>query len=155
MKVEHARNGRSARLSYEGNTIVEAHEQIRMRRDYIIVEPLPVEHSSLLEVVEHVKPLRGLVKAVGPGVYPKRYDHPDKSRRTKMWDSPCFRQTEVRVGDVVELGGYEFGGYTFQQFLWGATVHIIVREEDVSGIVCDALLARAIEDQCDMPREAA
>ena len=126
---------RSAALSQESATYVPADTKIRMRRDYIIVEPLPVVHSAVLEVVEHTKPLRGVVKAVGPGHYPKRYNHPDKHTRTKMWDSNTFQPCDVKVGDEVELGGVEFGGYSFPSFMWGAKKHLIVREADVSGVV--------------------
>jgi len=126
---------RSAELSWESLTIVRADESIRCRRDYLVVEPLEVDHGTVLAVVQHTKPLRGIVKAVGPGCYPKRYDHPDKHRRTKVWDSRTFQPTEVKVGDVIELGGYDFGGYAFQTFLWGDKVHLICREGDVSGVV--------------------
>lgn len=125
----------SAELCQKSPTYIDADAKLRCLRDQMIVEPLPVDHSSILEVIEYVKPLRGVVKVVGPGHYPKRYDHPDKHRRTKMWDSKQFQPTEVKVGDIVELGGYEFGGYGFQQFLWGNKMHIFCREADVSGIV--------------------
>jgi co-chaperonin GroES (HSP10) len=127
--------GRSAELSWDSLTDVPADKTIRCRRDYMIVEPLKVDHGTMIEVIEHTKPLRGIVKAVGPGCYPKRYDHPDKHRRTKTWDSRAFLPTQVRVGDVVELGGYEYGGYAFQTFVWGDKEHLICRELDVSGVV--------------------
>lgn len=128
-------SGRSAELSHDSATRVAAHENIRCRRDYIVVEPLKVDHRVPFMVIERTKPLRGIVKAVGPGHYPKRYDHPDKHVRTKTWDSRTFQPTEVKVGDVVELGGYEYGGYAFQTFMWGDVLHVICREADVSGIV--------------------
>jgi len=135
MGIQHAANGRSANLSHDSATIVEAHEQIRCRRDYIIVEPMVADLSRVLTVIERTKPVRGIVKAVGPGHYPKRYDHPDKHVRTKTWDAKSFQPTECKVGDIVELGGIEFGGYSFQTFLWGDKVHLVCREADVSGIV--------------------
>jgi len=131
----HSTGGRSAELSWASLSHIAAHEIIRCRRDYIVVEPLEVDHGSLLVVRERTKPLRGIVKAVGPGHYQKRYDHPDKHRRTKTWDSRVFQPTEVKPGDIVELGGYQYGGYAFQTFLWGDKVHLICREADVSGIV--------------------
>ncbi len=124
--------GRSARLSHDGNTYVPAEATIRCLRDQIIVEPLDVPLSTTLQVIEHTRPVRGVVRAVGPGCYPKRYDHPEKHRRTKMWDSKVFQRTEVKVGDVVELGGIDLGGYAFQTFLWGTKIHLICREADVS-----------------------
>ena len=72
---------------------------------------------------------------MGPGHYPRRYDNYDKSRRTKTWLSKSFQPTEVKVGDIVELGGIEFRGYDFPTFLWGGKKHAFVREADVSGII--------------------
>lgn len=135
MSVLRADDGRSAELSQKSATRIPADQTIRPLRDQMIVEPLEIEHSDTLLVIEQTKPVRGIVKAIGPGHYPKRYDHPDKHRRTKMWDSKRFQPTEIKVGDVVELGGYDFGGYGFQQFYWGDKLHIICREADVSGIV--------------------
>jgi len=130
----HATGARSAELSWASPTLVAAHESIRCRRDYMVVEPLDVDHGTTLIVREHTKPLRGIVKAVGPGHYPKRYNHPDKHRRTRTWDSKTFQPTQVKPGDVVELGGYGLGGYNFQTFLWGDKVHLVCREADVSGV---------------------
>lgn len=128
-------SARSAELSLEALTLIPADSNIRPLRDHIVVEPLPIERNGVLEVVERTKPLRGRVVAVGPGHYPKRYDHPDKHRRSKMWDSTVFQETEVKVGDIVELGGYNHGGYSFPQIMWGGKPHLICREADVVGIV--------------------
>lgn len=139
MGVKLKTNGMGGELSYASTTYIHPEESIRPMHDFIIVEPLNVEHSALLEVIEHTKPLRGLVKAVGPGHYPLCYDHPDKHKRTKMWRSKTFQPTEVKVGDVVELGAVRIDGritgYSFQQIMWGSKMHIICREADVSGIV--------------------
>ena len=126
--------GRSAALSYDGNTILPASAVLKMRHDYMAVEPLGVFHSLVLAVVERIRPVRGIVKAIGPGTYPNRYDHPDKHRRTKMWKSRTFQPTQVQVGDIVELGMVDGNGYAFQTFLWGDTVHLICTERDVSGV---------------------
>lgn len=139
MTVKLSANGRGGELSYASTTYIAPEEQIKPLHDYIVVEPLGVEHSAILTVIEHTKPLRGIVKAVGPGHYPMRYDHPDKHRRTKMWRSKTFLPTQVKVGDVVELGAVKIEGrivgYSFQQIYWGTTMHIMCREADVSGIV--------------------
>ena len=100
----------------------------------MIVEPLEVEHSKTLFVKESHRPVRGIVRAIGPGHYPMRYNHPDKHQRSKMWLSTHFQPTEVQVGDTVELGGVEYGGYSFQTFVWGDKLHLICSERDVSGI---------------------
>ena len=134
MKIEET-GPNSGRLSHESSTAIPASAKLRPLRDQIIVEPLPILHSRVIVVVEQTKPVRGIVKAVGPGCYPKVYDHADKHTRQKMWDSPVFRQTMLRVGDVVELGGYDLRGYSFQTLMWGDVMHIICREEDVSAVV--------------------
>lgn len=126
---------RSARISHDSSTAIPADAKIRPLRDQLIVEPLNVVLSQTIITHEDTKPLRGIVKAAGPGHYPKCYDHEEKHRRTKMWDSDVFHPTQVKVGDVVELGGYGIGGYSFQTLHWGEKLHIICREADVSGIV--------------------
>lgn len=139
MSVKLNANGRGGELTSNSITYIEPTKDIKPTQDYIIVEPLSVMHSLVLDVIEHTKPLRGLVKAVGPGHYPLVYDHPDKNRRTKMWRSKVFLPTQVKVGDIVELGGVRVDGrihgYSFQQITWGSKTHIICREADVSGIV--------------------
>ena len=131
------REGRGKRIDHRTTTLVPESEGIRALRDAIIVEPLEWVPSKILWAAYTGFPLRGLVKAVGPGTYPKRYDGP-KGRRTKMWESKSFRATEVKAGDIVELGGLELGGYIgFTTFLWGSKEHLICREEDIVGIVND------------------
>ena len=44
-----------------------ANERIRPLHDYLVIEPLAVDHGGLLEIIEHTLPLRGRVVAVGPG----------------------------------------------------------------------------------------
>ena len=128
-------NSRSSELSFKGSTYVDPARQIRPLRDQIIVEPLDVDHATQIVVIEDTKPVRGIVKAVGPGHYPKQYDHPDKHRRTKMWDSTHFQPTQIKVGDIIQLGSPQDGrGYSFQTFLWGTVPHLIAREADVCGV---------------------
>lgn len=132
--LEHARGGRSASLSHKDGTTIPGSASMRMLKDWIVIEPLESKLSSRLIVIEEMKPLRGIVRSVGKGIYPKRYDHPEKHRRTKMWNSKVFRPTQVQVGDTVELGGRENGGYAFQTFYWGDKLMLLAREEDVCGI---------------------
>jgi co-chaperonin GroES (HSP10) len=133
--------GRSAELSYDSTTYIAPDEQIRPLHDYLVVEPLGVEHSQILTVIEHTKPLRGLVKAVGPGHYPLCYDN-EKGRRTKMWRSKTFQPTQIKPGDIVELGAVKIdgrmAGYSFQSVMWGTKPHLLCREADVSGVVVDS-----------------
>ena len=138
---------RSARVTHDSNTSVPAEAKLRPLRDQIIIEPLPRVHSQIILTHEDTKPLRGIVKAVGPGHYPKKYcschsicygngcRNPSKGERKWMWDSKVFHPIALKVGDVVELGGAEFKGYSFQNLNWGGVEHIICREMDVSGVI--------------------
>lgn len=116
-------------------TFIPGDEKIRPLRDQIVVEPIDVVYSRYILVDRRERPLRGKVLAVGPGCYPKRYDHPEKHKRTKMWDSRRFRPCDVKVGDIVELGGSEIGGYAFEQYQWGDKRVLLCREADVAGVV--------------------
>lgn len=137
-------NGRGGELSASSLTYIAPDEQIKPLHDHIVVEPLGIEHSRILTVIENIKPVRGIVKAVGPGHYPLRYDN-EKGRRTKMWRSSTFQPTQVKVGDLVELGAVNIdgriAGYSFQQIQWGSVMHIVCREADVAGIVVDEEVA--------------
>lgn len=124
---------RGVRMGNELLEFVKKSERIRPLRDHIVVEPLPIERTIMLDSIW--KPTRGKVLAVGPGCYPKKYDG-DKGKRTKTWDSKAFRPCDVKVGDVVELGGRELGGYLHQTIRWGAKEVVVCREEDVA-VVCE------------------
>lgn len=119
------------RVGNEVLDFVSDQETIRPLRDVIIVEPLEMDHGTSLHVVYRGKALRGTVVAVGPGVYPKKYDGP-KGKRSKSWDSKHFRPCDVKVGDVVDLGGGEIGGYLFQTIRWGTKEVVMCREQDVA-----------------------
>lgn len=130
-------HGRGAEMSFKDKTTIseEEFQNMRMLRDQILIEPLDVEYSAVIHVIRETKPLRGIVKKVGPGHYPLRYNHPDKGKRTKSWTGKVFQPTQVNPGDVVELGGQEIRGYNFQTVYVGNKLHIICREADVCGIV--------------------
>lgn len=122
---------RGVRLGNESITGFSADTKIRPLSDRIVLEPLDWEPSKVIKVVYHGRPLRGIVKAIGPGCYPKRYDGP-KGKRTKQWDSKAFLRCEAKVGDVVELGGLEMKGYLFPTIWWGGVEHVMCRERDAT-----------------------
>lgn len=134
MSHEDITGGRGVRVGNELLACIRADEQIRPLRDQIVVEPLPLDHGTSLSVVYGGKPVRGRILAVGPGVYPKRYNG-RKGQRTKSWDSKHFRPCDLKVGDIVDLGGLELGGYLFPRVLWGDKDVVICREEDVAIVV--------------------
>lgn len=120
--------------------------QFRPLGDRILLRPLKWEPSRILEVVRYGRTLRGEVMAVGPGVNPIKYKPGANGPKSKMDYSRHFRPTEVKVGDVVELGGlniYDGKGYQFTEVLIGAETFVICTERDVA-MVCET---------SDVPRE--
>lgn len=137
MKFSPSKIGRGLDASSESLTLIPAGAKIRMLRDQMMVAPTGVVHSRVLIVQSNTKPVRGTVIAIGPGAYPKIYDHADKHKRTKYRDSKRFLPTEVKVGDTVELGGAELGGYSFEGLYYGDKYVIMCSERDVAGVVYD------------------
>lgn len=117
--------------------IVDSVASVRLLGDRILLKPLAWEPSKLIEVVRHGRPLRGLVMAIGPGIHPicKRVKHGDKQR---VEYSKRFRPTEVKPGDVVELGGlniFDGKGYDFPEVVVGNETMLICTERDVCMVV--------------------
>jgi len=131
-KIQPKSRDMGAELSLKDRTELETYP--RMLRDHMLVEPVDEIYSAIIYVPQGGKPMKGIVRAVGPGHYPKQYDHPDKKKRKKMWDGKTFQPTECKVGDKVELGGSQYGGYSFQTLYVAGKLHLICREADVAGI---------------------
>lgn len=124
------------RLESQRHEVIAPTERLRPLRDQIIVRPLQWTPSRTIQIAGNARrTLRGEAVAVGPGCYPKRYNRD----RSKTWDSPAFRPTQVKVGDIVELGGLENDGYSFPTVLIGTELHVICREEDVVGVTAPTL----------------
>lgn len=103
--------------------------------DRIFVRPLPGLTSKIIDVVHSGKTLRGSVVAVGPGYRLKKLYRNSRGEVYKSGETGRVRPTEVKVGDVVELGGKEIGGYTFPKINIGNVEHVICQEQDVTMIV--------------------
>jgi len=124
------------RIERKRNDWVDAGATIRPLRDRIVVKPLNWTPSKIIFIAgDERKPLRGEVIAVGPGAYQKRYYKDLKGETYKVGETGRVIPTEVKVGDVVELGGLELNGYDFPQIVIGTEVHVICQEADVCGIV--------------------
>ncbi len=111
---------------------------LRMMGDKILVRPLKWEPSKLLEVVRHGRPVRGEIVAVGPGCNAKKYTRDHAGQKTGFKYSKHFRPTEVKVGDIVELGGidiFDGTGYAFTEVVVGNETMLICQEADVCGVV--------------------
>lgn len=126
MNINPYRFQRGGELSHKTRTSIPAEAKLRPLRDVLIVEPFEHTLSAIIAVIHEDKPVRGLVKAAGPGCYPKRYNGP-KGQRTKMWDSKALRPCDVKPGDIVQ-----FGSFAFDSFYWGDRLHLMMREEDIT-----------------------
>lgn len=123
-----------AELSFKDRTDFPEGTKLRMLHDQMLVEPIDIPYSAIIYCINNNKPMRGIVRAIGPGHYPLKYNGP-KGKRTKSWRSKEFQPTECKPGDTVELGGLQYGGYSFQTVYIGGKLHLICREADVCGIV--------------------
>lgn len=124
----------------QGNELlawIKASEHIRPLRDQLVIEPLPLDLNSSLEVVYRGKPVRGIVRAVGPGRHPIKYFDSQGNSTTKRGDrktsklSKHFLPCDIKVGDVVDVGGLDIGGYLFPLIRWGTWDVFICTERDV------------------------
>lgn len=127
------------RLDHATPDFVAASQNIRPLRDHIVVEPLEwagVRPGSKLIAIRHGAPVRGRILAVGPGRYEKRYSRVDKDGQKKRSYTlkRTYIPTQVKVGDIVELGGLEIGGYLFSKINWGGRNCLICQEQDVCGV---------------------
>jgi hypothetical protein len=102
--------------------------KVRPIGDHVFVEPLPHEKTILLDTW---KPTRGIIRAIGKGCNPIKYDGP-KGKRTKSWYAKYFKPMDAKVGDVVDLGGRELGGYLFPRVWWGDKEMVVCHEGDIA-----------------------
>jgi hypothetical protein len=114
-------------------------EDVRMMGDRILIKPLDWEPSKIISVVRNGRPLKGEVMAVGPGHHPMKYKKGPKGPKQFMEYSRHFRPTEVKVGDIVELGGlnqFDGVGYQFPEFVVGSETMLVITERDVAAVHC-------------------
>jgi co-chaperonin GroES (HSP10) len=109
-------------------------ERLRPLRDQIVVKVLPLKLSETIEAEWKGKPVRGTVIACGPGRFPNIYKTGKRDGRDyrTVRESTQFRKTEVKVGDIVELGGQEIGGYLFTRIDINGEECVLCSEQDVA-----------------------
>lgn len=119
----------------DGAEILPAGTKLRLLRDRLLLRPLDWEPSRIISVIRSGRPVRGVVEAVGPGRIYRRYrPHPTDPNKRQFIETKHFIPTEVRPGDVVELGGlniFDGRGYNFPQVIIGTTRYVICQEQDV------------------------
>jgi hypothetical protein len=118
--------------------IIGSGENIRPLRDVLVLEPLEFKPSDSVLTVRHGRAVRGIVRAIGPGTYPRKYQVNAEGQKQSFTYSKHFQRTEVKVGDTVELGGlnaFDGEGYSFQEIVWNGKVHLVCQEADVAGVM--------------------
>ena len=118
-------------------TIIERGQKLRPLRDVIILKPLDFVPSETIPTIRKGRPVRGLVKAIGPGHHPWKYKLNAEGQKASMTRSSHYQPTDVKEGDIVELGGlniYDGQGYSFQEVMMDGELHLICREADVCGV---------------------
>lgn len=142
--MDHKIFSRGAELGYKTTICIGADEIIRPLRDEVIIEPVDGVISALILVIEEKKPISGIVRAVGPGIWLKQYaarkppvwypthSPPPKGQRTMIRDSKIFRPTVTQIGDRIELDLVR--AQALQTFYWGDKIMLMAREEDIAGI---------------------
>lgn len=129
--------------------------RLRMIGDRILIKPLEWDHGTCLEVIRHGRPLRGDVISVGPGHNPIKYRPNAQGKRGSMDYAKRFQRTEVKIGDIVELGGlnqFDGFGYKFTEIIYNGELHLIATERDVA-IVRDDLCKSSHRTSCPVVRE--
>lgn len=111
---------------------------VRPLREKLIIKPLPPSLSQTISADWNGEAVRGQVIATGPGTYPNIHERGFKEgkewRRVRKLNA--FRPCDVKVGDIVQLGGMELGGYLWPHIMLNGEDHIICSEQDVTGVEC-------------------
>lgn len=113
-----------------------AGQTLRPLRDGILVKVLPLALSETIHAHWNGSAVRGEVVAVGKGHYPNRHSRGTTEGKEwrKVHSSVNFRPTEVKVGQIVHLGGMENGGYLFTKLYIDHEEHVLATERDICGI---------------------
>ncbi len=124
------------RLSDKTVNFVPAGRRVRPLRDQIIIKPVPLALSERLQADWRGETVCGCIVAVGPGCFPNihRRGFKDGKPYHTVHQSRVFRPTEVKIGDLVHLGGLEIGGYLFPKVWFAGDWCVMCREQDVAVI---------------------
>lgn len=122
---------------------------IKPREDWVVIKQQQYKHPSLY--VHHQQTHRGVVVAVGPGRYIRKYitkPHPFNSLgetvregtfRVRMGDQTGgIFPSEVKVGDTVE-----YSNYGWEEHEIGGEKYIFTREGSILGVALEDSLEGA------------
>lgn len=110
--------------------------KLRMLRDQILVKALDWSPSTIIVVAGNQRrPLRGEVVSVGPFRRVKKYLYNQQGEKSAVADYGQTIPTQVKPGDIVEIGGLELDGYRFEQVTIGSELHVICQESDVAMVI--------------------
>jgi hypothetical protein len=106
--------------------------------DWLIIEPLPPRLSQTIEANWNGEVVRGKVIAAGPGKYPNLHTRgfkPGKDGKSEQFrtvkKSKVFVPTEVKPGEIVNVGGMDIGGYLWKHVMVDGKDCVWVMEADV------------------------
>ncbi len=111
---------------------------LRMLRDNILLRPLDWKASEVIIAIRHGRPVRGEVVAIGPGKWVKRYvtGKRDGKGFRKSYETKVFQKTEVKPGDIVNIGGlniFDGAGYmAMLEVVVGTETLLMFQEADVA-----------------------
>lgn len=112
-------------------------ETIKPLRDTIFLRPLEWDASKIVIAIRNGEPVRGEVVAIGPGRYRWKRIRGNATKRDVTYETDVFLPTEVKPGDIVELGGlniFDGAGYKLQECTYGNEKLLICTERDVCGV---------------------
>jgi hypothetical protein len=112
--------------------------EVRPLREKLVIRPLPPVLSQTIAANWNGEAVRGYVVAAGPGTYPNIHEKGFKDGQPwrRVRTLKAFRPNDVKVGDIVQLGGMELGGYLWPHISIDGVDHILVSEQDVCGVEC-------------------
>ena len=111
---------------------------LRMLGDRILLRPLDWKASEVIIAIRHGRPVRGEVVAVGPGKWVKRYVSGKRDGKDfrKSYETNVFLKTELKPGDIVNIGGlniFDGAGYmALLEVIVGTETLLIFQEADVA-----------------------
>lgn len=103
-------------------------------REQIVVKVIEFGYSDILVETYRGEPVKGQVVATGPGRHRWRHYRGVKDGKSyhTIKESAHFTPTDVKVGDIVELGGLERNGIPFLQVKMDGALHLVLSEQDVA-----------------------